>query len=337
MGVRIAVIGATGKVGQEMLKVLSQFDMNLEEVFAVASERSANKQVSFGEDKILTTTDLNSFDFSTADIALFAISSDLAAKYAPIATSYGCIVIDNSSHFRMDKDVPLVIPEVNPHDIADYTKKNIIANPNCCAIPLIMALHPLHQHNPIERVIVSTYQSVSGAGKVAMEELYSQTKSKYMLDDVPPAYFPRPIAFNVQPHIGGFMDNGYTEEEWKIRTETQKILDHGIIVDATCVRVPVFIGHSESIHIEFSDDITTAEAYSLLKNAPGIAINSTSTRDGYVTPIETVGEDHVFISRLRQDPTRKNTLTMWVVSDNLRKGAALNAVQIAQHLVQHYL
>jgi len=336
MGVKIAVIGATGKVGQEVLKTLAQFDMNLEQVFAVASEKSANKEVSYG-DEILTTTDLHSFDFSQVNIAIFAISSELSAKYAPMAAADGCIVIDNSSHFRMDKDVPLVVPEVNPHDIADYSKKNIIANPNCSTIQMVVALNPLHQHIPIEKVVVSTYQSVSGAGKAAMDELYRQTKSKYMLDDVPPAHFPRPIAFNLFPHIDDFMDNGYTKEEWKMRVETQKILDPSIIVDATCVRVPVFVGHSESVHIEFSDEITVQEARSLLKVAPGIMMNRGLEHDGYVTPIEVVGEDHVFISRLRQDPIRKNTLTMWIVSDNLRKGAALNAVQIAQHLIQNYL
>lgn len=336
MTVRIAVVGATGKVGREILNVLAQSEIKPDEVFALASIESINKEISYG-DKILKIMDLNSFDFTRADIAIFAVRNELAARYAPIAAEAGCVVIDNSSHFRMDKDVPLIVPEVNPHDIANYTKKNIIANPNCSTIQMVMALHPLHQQVPIEYVVVSTYQSVSGAGKQAMDELYRQTKSKFMLDDVPPAQFSKQIAFNVIPHIDEFMADGYTKEEWKMRVETQKILDCDITVNATCVRVPVFVGHSESVYIEFSDEISVTAARSILKNAPGITISNSSTQDGYTTPIDITGEDNVFISRLRQDPAKKNTLTMWIVSDNLRKGAALNAVQIAHHLIQHYL
>lgn len=336
MSIKIAVVGATGKVGQEILKILSQFDFKMDQVYAVASDKSANKSISFG-DEVMQISGLSGFDFSSVDIAIFALSHELADKYVPKATESGCIVIDNSSRFRMDPEVPLVVPEVNAHDIADFRKKNIIANPNCSTIQLVVALHPLHKHIAIEKVVVSTYQSVSGAGKDAMDELYRQTKSKYMLDNVPPLQFTRPIAFNLIPHIDDFMDGGYTREELKMRVETQKIMDSSIMVEATCVRVPVFIGHSEAVHIEFSDDITVAEAAMILKKSPGIILANDANKEDYITPIEVVGEDYVFISRLRQHPSRKNTLNMWIVSDNLRKGAALNAVQIMQHLVKHYL
>lgn len=331
MGIRIAVIGATGKVGYEILNVLSESDIDLAEVLAVSSHKSAQKEVSFGE-SILISEPIDHFDFSRADIAIFGVASEVSAKYAPIAASKGCIVIDNSSHFRMDPEVPLVVPEVNSIEIGNYIKKNIISNPNCCAIPLVLALHPLHQHIAIERVVVSTYQSVSGAGRAAMDELYNQTKAKYMNNNLQPEHFSRTIAFNVQPVIGEIRDNGYSEEEWKIRVETQKILDPSIIVDATCVRVPVFVGHSESVMVEFADEISVSEAVSILKSAPGVQVN---TRD-YDTPIEIVGEDDIKISRIRQYSERKNTLNMWIVSDNLRKGAALNAVQIAKHLINYY-
>lgn len=331
MGVRIAVIGATGKVGYEILNVLSESDVDLEEVFAVSSYKSAQKKVSFG-DSVIIAEAIDNFDFSRADIAIFGVSSEVSAKYAPIAASKGCVVIDNSSHFRMDHDVPLIVPEVNSIEIGNYTKRNIISNPNCCAIPLVLALNPLHHHIPIEKIVVSTYQSVSGAGKAAMDELYNQTKAKYMNDKVEPECFPRTIAFNVQPVIGEIREDGYSEEEWKIKAETQKILDPSIIVDATCVRVPVFVGHSESVMVEFADEISVSEAVAILKNTPGVQVN---TRD-YHTPIEIVGEDDIKISRIRQYADRKNTLNMWIVSDNLRKGAALNAVQIAKHLINYY-
>ena len=271
------------------------------------------------------------------DIAIFAVANDVSAEFAPKATASGCIVIDNSSHFRMDSEVPLVVPEVNCAEIVNYSKKNIISNPNCAAILLVTVLHPLNKHVPIEKVVVSTYQSVSGAGKDAMDELYRQTKSKYMLDNVQPLEFSRQIAFNIIPQIDSFMEDGYTKEEWKIRVETQKIMDAGIQVEATCVRVPVFVGHSESVHIEFNDDISVVEAVKILKNSPGVILADHQNMDDYVTPLEAVGENHVFVSRLRQMNSRKNTLNMWIVSDNLRKGAALNAVQIMQYLIKHYL
>jgi aspartate-semialdehyde dehydrogenase len=332
---KIVIVGATGKVGQEALKVLSETNIKFEKVYAVSSDRSINKKVSFG-DEALVTVGLDDFDFSQVDIAIFAVSNELAYKYAPIAAAAGCVVIDNSSTFRLDEEVPLIIPEVNIGDIANYRNRNIIANPNCSTIQLVTAIHPLHLHNPIKKVVVSTYQSVSGAGKAAMNELFSQTKSKFTLDEVPAKEFPCKIAFNVIPQIDKFMEDGYTKEEWKMRDETKKIMGGDIIVDATCVRVPVFVGHSEVVHLEFSHEITVEEAYYILSNAPGVSVNDLNQHKDYLTPIDVVGENEVFVSRLRQDPSSKNTLTMWIVSDNLRKGAALNAVQIVQHLVESY-
>jgi aspartate-semialdehyde dehydrogenase len=337
MGYKVAVIGATGNVGREILKTLAEREFPADEVIALASERSVGMEVSYGEDKILKVKDLAKFDFKGVDIALSSPGAKVSAIYSPRAAAAGCVVIDNTSHFRMDPDVPLVVPEVNPEAIAEYTKKGIIANPNCSTIQMVVALKPLHDLAKIKRVVVATYQSVSGAGKDAMDELFEQTRAIYVNDPVEPKKFPKPIAFNLIPQIDVFMEDGSTKEEWKMVVETQKILDPKIKITATCVRVPVFVSHSEVVNIEFANPITVEEARKALKKAPGVAVYDERKPGGYITPMEVAGEDPVFVSRIREDLTVKHGLSMWVVGDNLRKGAALNAVQIAEVLIKKYL
>lgn len=332
MGYRVVVVGATGNVGREMLNILAERQFPVDELAVLASRRSLGTEVTFGE-KTLKTKDLDTFDFTGWDIALFAVGSDATKKYAPISAKAGCIVIDNSSLYRYDPDVPLVVPEVNPEAVLDYHKKNIIANPNCSTAQMVVALKPLHDRATIKRVVVSTYQSVSGAGKEGLDELWDQTKSIYNpTDDKPPRKFQKQIAFNVIPQIDVFMDSGDTKEEWKMMVEAKKIVDPKIKVTATCVRVPVFVGHSESINIEFEDHLDEDEARDILREAPGVMVIDKREDGGYVSPIECVGDYATFISRIRQDSTIDNGINLWCVSDNLRKGAALNAVQIAETL-----
>jgi aspartate-semialdehyde dehydrogenase len=332
MGYRVVVAGATGNVGREMLNVLAEREFPVDEIAALASRKSLGTEVSFGDDT-LRTKDLDTFDFTGWDIALFAIGSEATKIYAPRAAAAGCIVIDNSSLYRYDPQVPLVVPEVNPDAVLDYKNKNIIANPNCSTAQMVVALKPLHDRARIKRVVVATYQSVSGAGKEGMDELWDQTKAVYNpTAEVPPKKFQKQIAFNVIPQIDVFLDDGFTKEEWKMVAETKKILDKSIKVTATCVRVPVFVGHSEAVNIEFEDFLDWEEATDILREAPGIMVVDKREPGGYITPIECVGEYATYVSRIRQDPTVENGLSMWVVSDNLRKGAALNAVQIAETL-----
>ena len=332
MGYRIVVAGATGNVGREMLNILAERGFPIAEIAVLASRKSQGTEVSFGE-KTLVTTDIDTFDFSGWDIALFAIGSDATKTYGPRAAKAGCVVIDNSSLYRYDPDVPLIVPEVNPQAIHGYSKKNIIANPNCSTAQMVVALKPLHDRATIKRVVVSTYQSVSGAGKGGIDELWDQTKSIYNpTADYDAKQFTKQIAFNVIPHIDKFMDDGSTKEEWKMVAETKKIVDPSIKVTATCVRVPVFVGHSEAINIEFEDFLDEDEARDILREAPGIMVIDKREDGGYVTPIECVGDFATFISRIRQDSTIDNGLNLWCVSDNLRKGAALNAIQIAELL-----
>ena len=336
MSYKIAVVGATGNVGREILEILSEREFPVREVVALASRNSAGKQVSFGEEKILEVQALDDYDFKGTDIALFSPGAAVSKIHAPRAAAAGCVVIDNTSHFRMQSDIPLVVPEVNANALKDFRKTNIIANPNCSTIQMVVALAPLHAKNPIKRVVVSTYQSVSGAGKEGMDELYEQTKGLFVHDHKEPKKFSKRIAFNVIPHIDVFMENGMTKEEWKMVEETKKILDANIKVSATCVRVPVFVGHSESVNVEFTNPITVEEVYDLLEEAPGVMVVDRREAGGYATPVEAVGEDATFISRVRKDETIENGINMWVVSDNLRKGAALNAVQIAETLVEQF-
>ena len=332
MGYRVAVVGATGNVGREMLNILDERQFPADEVVALASRKSLGTEVSYG-DTTLKTKDLDTFDFTGYDIAFFAVGSDATKKYAPKAAEQGCVVIDNSSLYRYDPDVPLVVPEVNPEAVEGYSKKNIIANPNCSTAQMVVALKPLHDRAKIKRVVVSTYQSVSGTGKDAVDELWNQTKGVYVPgQEVEPSVYPKQIAFNVIPHIDVFMEDGSTKEEWKMVAETKKIVDPSIKVTATCVRVPVFVGHSESINIEFEDFLDEDEARDILREAPGIMVIDKRESGGYVTPVECVGDFATFISRIRQDSTIENGLNLWCVSDNLRKGAALNAVQIAETL-----
>jgi len=332
MGYRIAVAGATGNVGREMLNILADRQFPVDEIAALASRRSLGTEVSFG-DHTLKTLDLDTFDFAGWDIALFAVGSEATKKYAPRAAAAGCVVIDNSSLYRYDPAVPLIVPEVNADAIGGYSAKNIIANPNCSTAQMVVALKPLHDRARIRRVVVSTYQSVSGAGKAGMDELWNQTKAIYNpVEEVPPAKFSRQIAFNVIPHIDVFLDSGDTKEEWKMAAETKKILDPAIHVTATCVRVPVFVGHCEAINLEFEEPLDWQEAQDILREAPGIMLVDKREPGGYVTPIECVGEYATYVSRVRQDTTIENGLNLWCVSDNLRKGAALNAVQIAELL-----
>ena len=332
MGYRIVVVGATGNVGREMLNILDERAFPIDDITVLASRKSLGTEISFGE-KTLTTKDLDTFDFTGWDIALFAVGSDATKIYAPKAAAAGCVVIDNSSLYRYDPGVPLIVPEVNAEQIHGYTKKNIIANPNCSTAQMVVALKPLHDRATIKRVVVSTYQSVSGSGKGGIDELWDQTKSIYNpTDDKPPKQFTKQIAFNVIPHIDKFLDSGETKEEWKMVAETKKIVDSKIKVTATCVRVPVFVGHSEAINIEFEEFLDEDEARDILREAPGIMVIDKREDGGYVTPIECVGDFATFISRVRQDSTIDNGLNLWCVSDNLRKGAALNAVQIAEVL-----
>ena len=337
MGYRVVVVGATGNVGHEMLNILAERQFPADEVAVLASRKSLGTEVTFGE-KTLKTQDLDTFDFTGWDMALFAVGSDATKIYAPKAAKAGCVVIDNSSLYRYDADVPLIVPEVNPEAIHGYAKKNIIANPNCSTAQMVVALKPLHDRAKIKRVVVSTYQSVSGSGKEAIDELWEQTKAIYNpTKEVPPKVYPKQIAFNVIPHIDVFLDDGSTKEEWKMVAETKKIIDKSIKVTATCVRVPVFVGHSESINIETEDFLDEDEARDILREAPGVMVIDKREDGGYVTPVECVGDFATFISRIRQDSTIDNGLNLWCVSDNLRKGAALNAVQIAELLGREVL
>lgn len=337
MGYRIAVVGATGAVGRQILDALAESEMPVDEVVALASENSAGKEVSFGEDQTLKVRDLATFDFKGIDIGLFSPGAKVSAVHAPRAAEAGCVVVDNTSQFRMEPDIPLVVPEVNAEAIAGYTARNIIANPNCSTIQMVVALKPLHDLVPIRRVVVSTYQSVSGAGKEGMDELFGQTKGIYQMEDPNPSKFQRQIAFNVIPQIDVFMPDRSTKEEWKMVNETRKILDPAIRVSATCVRVPVFVGHAESVNVEFEDPLSAEEARQALADAPGIVLLDRPEDGGYITPIECVGENAVYVSRVRDDASTENALNFWVVSDNLRKGAAVNTVQIAEKLVETYL
>ena len=337
MSYKVAVVGATGNVGRELLAILAEREFPVSEVVALASERSIGSEVSFGEDDLLKVRDLDTYDFKGTDIALFSPGAKVSAVHAPRAGKAGCVVIDNTSQFRMDPDVPLIVPEVNPEALIGYKKRNIIANPNCSTIQMLLALKPLHNIARIKRVVVATYQSVSGAGKEAMDELFTQTRAIYVNDPIKPEHFTKRIAFNVIPHIDSFMDDGATKEEWKMVVETRKILDPDIAVTATCVRVPVFIGHAEAINIEFESAISDSQAREALKRAPGVSVIDHRVDEGYVTPQEVAGEDNVFVSRIRKDPTVKHGLNIWVVGDNLRKGAALNAVQIAELLIKDHL
>ncbi|MEL6977099.1 MAG: aspartate-semialdehyde dehydrogenase [Pseudomonadota bacterium] len=336
MGYRVVVVGATGNVGREMLNILAEREFPVDELAALASRKSIGSEVTFG-DEILATQDLDAFDFTGWDIALFAIGSGATKTYAPRAAKAGCVVIDNSSLYRYDPDVPLIVPEVNPEAVTGYAKRNIIANPNCSTAQMVVALKPIHDRARIKRVVVSTYQSVSGAGKDAMDELWNQTKGVFVTDAPEPQHFTKQIAFNVIPHIDSFMDDGSTREEWKMVAETKKIIDTSIKVTATCVRVPVFVGHSEAVNLELEEELSAEEARAILREAPGVLVIDKREDGGYVTPVECVGDFATFISRIREDPTIENGLNLWVVSDNLRKGAALNAVQIAELLGQRCL
>ena len=335
MGYRFAVVGATGNVGTEMLTILSEADVEVDEIYALASRKSVGRAVSFG-DKDIKCEDLETFDFSKVDIALMSAGGDISKKFSPKIAAAGAVVIDNSSAWRMDPDVPLIVPEVNADEVMNF-KKGIIANPNCSTIQMVVALKPLHERAKIKRVVVSTYQSVSGGGKKNMDELWLQTKGIYSNDEFQPINFTKQIAFNVIPHIDVFMDGGDTKEEWKMKAETKKILDPSIKVTATCVRVPTFVGHAESLNIEFENEISADEARALLRESPGLMVVDKQEDGGYVTPVECVGEYATFISRIREDSTQDNTLNMWCVSDNLRKGAALNTVQIAELLANKKL
>ena len=337
MGYKVVVAGATGNVGREMLNILAEREFPVDEIAALASRKSLGTEISFG-DKTVKTKDLDTFDFTGWDIALFAVGSEATKIYAPKAAAAGCIVIDNSSLYRYDPAVPLIVPEVNADAIMGYKNKNIIANPNCSTAQMVVALKPLHDRAKIKRVVVATYQSVSGAGKAGIDELWDQTKGLYVPgQEVAPAKFSKQIAFNVIPHIDVFLDDGSTKEEWKMVVETKKILDPKIRVHATCVRVPVFVGHSESISIEFANEISAKQAQDLLREAPGIMLVDKREDGGYVTPIECAGDYATFVSRVREDPTVENGLSLWCVSDNLRKGAALNAIQIAECLINRNL
>jgi aspartate-semialdehyde dehydrogenase len=337
MGYNIAVVGATGNVGREMLNVIAEREFPANEVYAIASRRSLGSDVAYG-DNTLKCQDLEQFDFSKADFCLMSAGSTISKEWSPRIAATGCIVIDNSSAWRYDRDVPLIVPEVNADAVAGYTKKNIIANPNCSTAQLVVVLKPLHDAAAIKRVIVSTYQSVSGAGKDAMDELWHQTKSKYVPgEDYQPKKFTKEIAFNCIPHIDVFMEDGYTKEEWKMLAETKKILDPRIKLTATCVRVPVFVGHSEAVNIELERPLSADAAREILRQAPGIMVVDRPEDDGYVTPIEAAGEFATYVSRIREDATVENGLALWVVSDNLLKGAALNTVQIAETIVNRKL
>ena len=336
MSWKVAVVGATGNVGREMLNILAEREFPASEVVALASRKSVGKEVSYG-DHTLKCKALEHFDFKGTDIVLMSAGSAISAEWSPKIGAMGPVVIDNSSKWRMDADVPLVVPEVNANAIAKFAKKNIIANPNCSTAQMVVALKPLHDVARVKRVVVSTYQSVSGAGKDAMDELFNQTRAIFVTDSIEAKKFTKQIAFNVIPHIDSFMDDGFTKEEWKMAAETRKILDPDIKVTATCVRVPVFVGHSEAINIEFERPITVYQARDILREAPGCMVVDKREDGGYVTPVECVGDYATFISRIRKDPTVENGLALWCVSDNLRKGAALNAIQIAEILIARHL
>ncbi|HEY3695671.1 aspartate-semialdehyde dehydrogenase [Phenylobacterium sp.] len=331
MGYRVAVVGATGNVGREMLNILEEVDFPVEKIHAIASRKSIGLAVSFGE-KTIKCEDVEQFDFSTVDLVLMSVSGSFSREWAPKIGAAGPIVIDNSSAWRMDPDVPLIVPEVNPDDVSFAHRKNIIANPNCSTAQLVVALKPLHDRARIKRVVVSTYQSVSGAGKEGMDELFDQTKNVFVLGATPPRKFPKQIAFNVIPFIGSFLEDGYTDEEAKMWNETHKMIDPDIKLTVTCVRVPVMVGHSEAVNIEFHEPLDEDEARDLLRESPGLIVIDKREPTGYMTPKEAQGEFPVFVSRIRNDPTVEHGLNLWVVADNLRKGAALNAVQIAQLL-----
>ncbi|HTV70504.1 MAG TPA: aspartate-semialdehyde dehydrogenase [Rhizobiaceae bacterium] len=332
MGFKVAVVGATGNVGREMLNILEERGFPADEVVALASRRSVGTEVSYG-DKTLKVKALENYDFSDTDICVMSAGGNVSKEWSPKIGKQGCVVIDNSSAFRYDQDVPLIVPEVNPDAIDLFTRKNIIANPNCSTAQLVVAMKPLHDRAKIKRIVVATYQSVSGAGKEGMDELFTQTRAVFVSDAVEVKKFTKRIAFNVIPHIDVFMDDGSTKEEWKMVAETKKMLDPKIKLTATCVRVPVFIGHSEAVNVEFEEPITADEAREILRDAPGCLVIDKRENGGYITPLESAGEDATYISRIREDPTIDNGLSMWIVSDNLRKGAALNAVQIAELLV----
>jgi aspartate-semialdehyde dehydrogenase len=336
MGYKVAVVGATGNVGRAMLEILAERQFPADDVAALASRRSIGVEVSYG-DAILKARALDHYDFSDVDICLMSAGGAVSKEWSPKIAAAGAVVIDNSSSWRYDPDVPLIVPEVNADAIVDFRKKGIIANPNCSTAQLVVALKPLHDRATIKRVVVSTYQSVSGAGKEAMDELFAQTKAIYTASDIETKKFPKRIAFNLIPHIDVFMEDGYTKEEWKMMVETKKILDPKIKLTATCVRVPVFIGHSEAINIEFEEPLSAEEAREILRNAPGCLVIDKREPGGYVTPYECAGEDATYISRIREDATVENGLVLWCVSDNLRKGAALNAVQIAECLINRKL
>ena len=336
MGYKVAIAGATGNVGREMLNILDERKFPADEVVALASRRSVGTEVSFG-DRTLKVKALENYDFSDVDICLMSAGGDVSKEWSPKIGAQGAVVIDNSSAWRYDADVPLIVPEVNADAVSGYTRKNIIANPNCSTAQLVVALKPLHDAATIKRVVVSTYQSVSGAGKEGMDELFAQTKAVYTASDLVTKKFPKRIAFNVIPHIDVFMEDGYTKEEWKMVAETKKILDPKIKLTATCVRVPVFIGHSEAVNIEFDQPISVDEAREVLRKAPGCLVIDKREPGGYVTPYESAGEDATYISRIREDATVENGLALWCVSDNLRKGAALNAIQIAECLINRKL
>jgi len=332
MGFKIAIAGATGNVGREMLNILEERGFPADEVVALASRRSVGTEVSYG-DRTLKVKDLATYDFSDTDICLMSAGGNISKEWSPKIGAQGCVVIDNSSAWRYDSEVPLIVPEVNPDAVEGFRKKNIIANPNCSTAQLVVALKPLHERATIRRVVVSTYQSVSGAGKEGMDELFTQTRAVFVADPVEAKKFTKRIAFNVIPHIDSFMEDGQTKEEWKVTAETKKMLDPKIKVTCTAVRVPVFIGHSEAVNIEFEKPITADEARDILREAPGCLVIDKREDGGYVTPLESAGEDATYISRIREDPTIDNGLNMWVVSDNLRKGAALNTIQIAELLI----
>ena len=336
MGFKIAIVGATGNVGREMLNILEERGFPADEVVALASRRSQGTEVSFG-DRTLKVKDLATYDFSDTDICLMSAGGNVSKEWSPKIGRQGCVVIDNSSAWRYDQDVPLIVPEVNPDAIERFTRKNIIANPNCSTAQLVVALKPLHDHATIKRIVVSTYQSVSGAGKEGMDELFQQTRAVFVADPISNKKFTKRIAFNVMPHIDVFLDDGSTKEEWKMVAETKKMLDPKIKLTATCVRVPVFIGHSEAVNIEFENPITADEARDILREAPGCLVIDKREDGGYITPLESAGEDATYISRIREDSTLDNGLNLWIVSDNLRKGAALNTIQIAELLLERGL
>ena len=336
MGYKVAVVGATGNVGREMLNILAEREFPADEVFAIASRRSMGVEVSYGDHR-LKCRDLEQFDFRGVDFALMSAGSAVSKDWSPQIGAQGCVVIDNSSCWRYDPDVPLVVPEVNAAAVEGFTKKNIVANPNCSTAQLVVVLKPLHDRAKIKRVVVATYQSVSGAGKEAMDELWDQTKGIFVTEPPEPKKFTKQIAFNVIPHIDVFLDDGSTKEEWKMSAETKKILDPKIKLTATCVRVPVFVGHSEAVNVEFEEPITAEEARKILREAPGVLVVDKQEPGGYVTPIECVGDYATFVSRIREDQTLDNGLSFWVVSDNLRKGAALNTVQIAETIINRNL